>query len=263
VTERSPEEIADWFAAGGPTLVALSGGVDSAVVAALGRSALGDRLTAATLSGPAVALDELRRAREVADHLAIPHATIAADPLQDPAYRANPSNRCYFCRSAETAALRRWGAAHGIVRYVDGVHRDDLGDDRPGLRAMDEAGFEHPLLWAGWGKLRVRSYARSVGLPNWDAPSDACLASRIPHGVAVEEPLLRRIERAERFVHARGFRRVRVRVEGDGARIELDPGEIDRASAPPERAALEAGVRAEGFASVVIDPRGYARRANA
>ncbi|EQD64396.1 hypothetical protein B2A_02024, partial [mine drainage metagenome] len=107
---------------------------------------------------------------------------MAANPLERAEYRANPSNRCYFCRAVEAGRLREFGARRATRTYVDGVHLDDLTDDRPGLRAMEEAGFQHPLAVAGWTKADVRRAARAFGLPNAEQPSDACLASRVAHG---------------------------------------------------------------------------------
>jgi uncharacterized protein len=258
-----PAPILRSLATGGPTLVALSGGVDSSVVAALAFQALGARAHAITLSGPAVAGDELDRATQTAHFIGIDHHVIPADVLADPSYRANPSNRCYFCRRTETSALREWAGAHGVGRFVDGVHVDDLGDDRPGLAAMEEAGFVHPLLQAGWGKSSVRSYARSIGLPNWDAPSNACLASRVAHGQPISAALLRRVEVAERSVRSLGFRRVRVRTDGTGARVVVEAGEVARLVSPPMEDAVRSRVLAAGFTEVVLDPQGYRSRENA
>ncbi len=242
---------------GGPTLVALSGGVDSSLVAALAREALGDRSLAVTLSGPAVARSEVDRAERVARAIGIEHLVVAVDPLANAEYRANPSNRCYFCRSIETGALRAVGGSRSVAQYVDGVHLDDLEDDRPGLRAMDEAGFVHPLAGAGWTKADVRSAARARGLPNWDEPSDACLASRVAHGEAISADLLHRIEAGEAAVRARGFRRVRVRAQGGAARVEVGPDEVARLLTEPLAGEVRAALGALGFAPVRLDPDGY------
>jgi uncharacterized protein len=260
---RDEAELLEELREGGATVVALSGGVDSATVAALARRALGARATAVTLAGPAVSADEVERARFVAQAIGISHEVLAVDPIADPRYRSNPSNRCYFCRSVETRTIRDWGASRGIESYLDGVHLDDLGDDRPGIRAMDEAGFRHPLVWARWRKVDVRAFARSVGLPNWDAPSDACLASRIRHGQEVTAPLLARIDVAERGLRGRGFRRVRVRVEGDRARIEVDGPEVARLTAEPMASEVRATLLELGFSAVEVDPAGYHGRASA
>ncbi len=254
---RSSAELRTFLAGGGRTLVALSGGVDSSVVAALLYEALGAEALAVTLGGPAVSRSEIDAAREVASGIGIRHRVLSVDPLVRSEYRANPQDRCYFCRAVETAALREYGASHGVRRYVDGVHRDDLADDRPGLRAMDEAGFEHPLLWAGWSKADVRAEAERRGLPNRDRPSDACLSSRVAHGLPLTAELLGRIEAAERLLRDRGFRRVRVRVSATGARLVVGPDEVVRLLAEPIASELRASVRALGFDPVTIDPVGY------
>lgn len=254
---RSEAEIRERIRNGGSALVALSGGVDSGLVAALAREALGPQSVAVTLSGPAVAGREVVRARRVAERIGIEHVVLEVDPLARPEYRENPTNRCYFCRTVEAARLTEFGTSRGVRQYLDGVQADDLSDDRPGLRALNEAGFDHPLLWAGWRKADVRSAARSKDLPNWDQPSDACLASRIAHGNAISAELLGRIETAESWLLDHGFRRVRVRVRGTGARIEVDPGEVARLSAEPLASEVTTALRALGFDPVVIDPVGY------
>jgi uncharacterized protein len=262
-SRRSPEELGRHLAGGGRCAVALSGGVDSAVVASILRSAIGDEAYAVTLSGPAVSAEEVKRAAEVARVIGIAHAIVPADPLSSELYRSNPPNRCYACRTVETARIRAWGEEVGIARYVDGVHLDDLGDDRPGLRAMDEAGFAHPLVWAGWRKDDVRAFARSIGLPNADQPSDACLASRVRHGQWISAELLGKVEEAERGLHARGFRRVRVRVDGSAARVEVDPGEVGRLLSEPTSSEVRRELARLGFDPVEIDPSGYRPRAGA
>lgn len=258
-----PGPIRDRLRAAGPALVALSGGVDSAVVAHLARLALGDAAVAVTLTGPAVPPGELERARAVARHSGILHAVVPVDPLGDPEYRANPTNRCFFCRRTEGARLRAWGEEHGVVQFLDGVHRDDLGEERPGIAALDAAGFRHPLADAGWGKAEVRAYARAVRLPNWDAPSEACLASRVRHGVPISVDLLARLGDAESWLHQRGYRRVRVRTDGVGARIEVDPSDVPRLLREAENGSVTARLSGLGFATVSIDPAGYRARPGA
>jgi len=254
---RPEAEIVAAIARGGAAVVALSGGVDSALVAALAREALGDRATAVTLTGSAVAASEVAVARAVARTVGIAHVVVGADPLTRDDYRANRPDRCYHCRSVEAGAVRAWAADRAIDQFLDGVHADDLGDDRPGLRAMEEAGFRHPLLVASWGKVDVRAAARRRGLPNWDRPSNACLASRVAHGTPIDPDLLARIDAAEQLVAARGFRRVRVRVSPAGARIEVDPDEVARLTSAPTATEVAEAVRRLGFARVEIDPRGY------
>ena len=254
---RPVEEVVARIRGGGRALVALSGGVDSSLVAALAFSALGKDALAVTLTGPAVSRGEVARAERVASAIGLEHVLLEVNPLANADYRENRADRCYFCRTVETSRLREFGSAHAFRQFLDGVQRDDLSDARPGLRAMDEAGFAHPLLWAGWGKTDVRAEARRRGLPNWDQPSDACLASRVAHGEPVTRELLDRIESAETILLSLGFRRVRVRVRGGAARIEVDPSEVARLRAEPLASSVAREVAALGFASVTIDPRGY------
>ncbi len=253
----SEEELVGEIRRGGRALVALSGGVDSSFVASLAHDALGEDATAVTLTGVAVGAAEVERARRVARTIGIDHQLVTADPLARVEYRANPSNRCYFCRTVEADVLRSVGATRGVLQYLDGVQLDDLEDDRPGLRAMAEAGFTHPLVVGRWRKKDVRVYARRRGLPNWDEPSNACLASRVPHGEPITEELLRRVERAESVLIAEGFRRVRVRVAHGAARIEVDPEEVARLRAEPLASWAVTRLRSLGFDDVTIDPRGY------
>lgn len=254
---RSEAELRRRLRERGKALVALSGGVDSAVVAALAWEALGAESVAVTLAGPSVARGEVERARSVARIIGIEHVVLGVDPLTRSEYRANASDRCYFCRQVETERLRSFGASRSVRQYLDGIHVDDLSDDRPGMRAMDEAGFDHPLLWAGWTKADVRAAARARHLPNSEQPSDACLASRVAHGDPITAELLARVEAAEAFLLDRGFRRVRVRVRGGAARIEVDPTEVPRLSAEPLASALRTHVEGLGFAPVTVDPLGY------
>lgn len=245
------------IAAGGAALVALSGGVDSSLVAAWARQALGPASVAVTLSGPAVARTEVERARRVAQAVGIEHVVLEVDPLARAEYRSNGSNRCYFCRTVETEVLRREGRRRCVSQYLDGIHREDLADDRPGIRAMDEAGFAHPLTWTGWTKPEVRAAARARRLPNWDQPSDACLSSRVRHGDPISAELLARVERGENWLLGRGFRRVRVRVHGGGARVEVDPDEVPRLRAEPLASEVRRSLGSLGFDPVEIDPLGY------
>ncbi|MFZ1022679.1 MAG: ATP-dependent sacrificial sulfur transferase LarE [Thermoplasmata archaeon] len=260
---RDVREVVRRLTDGGPALVALSGGVDSSLVASLAYEALGPQAIAVTLVGPAVSEPERSRALRVAQSIGISHELVEADPLASDSYRENTANRCYFCRVTETAALLRLGAIRGVQQYLDGVHLDDLGADRPGLRAMQEAGFDHPLVWAGWRKSEVRRLAQLRQLPNWDQPSDACLASRVRHGMPITAELLRKIERAENHVLGRGFRRVRVRVDAQSARIEVDADEVTRLLEEPLATEVTAAVRSEGFTEVEIDRHGYPARPGA
>lgn len=255
--ETTAAEIVERIRAGGPALIALSGGVDSGVVAHLAYRALGERAVAVTVTGPAVAPSELAAARSLARAVGLPHALVAADPLSRSEYRANPSNRCYFCREVEGAALRAYAERAGLTQWLDGIHLDDLGEVRPGLAAMEAAGFGHPLAEARWGKARVRRYAAEMRLPNAARPSNACLASRVAHGVPISAELLERLDRAETYLADRGFARVRVRYRGRGCRIEVDPSEVARLTAPPLADEVRAELERLGLGPVEFDPDGY------
>ncbi len=253
----SGAELVARLAADVPPVVALSGGVDSALVASLAHEAFPGRAIAVTLTGTAVASAERASAEAAARAIGITHVVLPGDPITSAAYRSNGDDRCYHCRTVETRTVLAWGRAHGRDRFLDGVHLDDLTDDRPGVRALDEAGFLHPLVDAGWGKARIRLEARRRALPNWDRPSNACLASRVARGEPIDAELLGRIERAEALVAAEGFRRVRVRVSRGAARIEVDPAEVERLAEEPLASRLVAAVRGAGFDPVSIAPRGY------
>jgi uncharacterized protein len=252
-----PERIVERLARGGRALVALSGGVDSGVVALLAHRARGEEVVGVTLTGSAVSLDEVAAAEAAARRIGLVHRWVEADPLSSPEYASNPTDRCYFCRKVEGAALRRFGAEVGARQFLDGLHLDDLGDDRPGRRALDEAGFHHPLLEAGWDKSRVRSFARDEGLPNWDRPSNACLASRIAHGQPITPALLARVDRAESQLRALGFRQVRVRIRGAEARVEVGAEEVHRLNDPSVSERVRRELASVGLPAVVLDPRGY------
>lgn len=237
--------------------MALSGGVDSSLVASFAHEALGSRSVAVSVASEAVAAREIDRARTVARGIGIRHVVLGAEPLAREEYRANGPRRCYVCRTVESSELVRFGEREGFVQYLDGIHADDMQEDRPGVRAMDEAGFRHPLLEARWTKADVRAAARARGLPNWDLPSDACLASRVAHGLPISSELLARVASAETVLLERGFRRVRVRVRADRASLEVDPSEVARLSREPMAGEVTRAIRALGFPVVVIDPRGY------
>ncbi len=239
----------------GRLLVAFSGGVDSGLVAKIARVALGDQALAVISDAESLARRELEEARASAAEIGIPLRVVVVSELANAKYAANPRNRCYFCRSELASELLRIARVEGFPAIADGVNLSDLGDDRPGIRALDEAGVWHPLVEFGLPKAEVRALAEALGLSFYDKPSNACLSSRVPHGTPITVELLLRIETAEDYLRDRGFRQVRVRHHGATARIEVLPEEI------PRLAAIEADVvaafRSLGYASVAIDPRGY------
>lgn len=247
----------EWFEGAGGALVALSGGVDSAVVAHAARAALGTRAVAVTADYQTLASEELESARQVAGQIGIEHVVLRYSELEDEAFVRNGADRCFHCRTALAARLSGLAARRGMQLIVDGTHAGDAGEHRPGIRAMRSAGVRSPLAELGIAKDGVRALARAAGLSVHDRPSNACLASRIPWGQRVTSEKLLRIELGERMVREKlGLRQVRVRDSDGRARVEVEPSEVGRASGA--RAELEAGFAMLGFSSIEVDPRGYA-----
>jgi uncharacterized protein len=251
------ESILHDLAARGSALVAYSGGVDSAVVAALAFKALGDRALAVTAAAETLAGAELDHARLVAAEIGIRHEVVTYSELDDPEFVANPSHRCYVCQGMRMGTMVRLAAERGYAVVCDGTNASDPGPDRPGLRAVRERGVYSPLLEHGVTKEGTRALARALGLSVWDRPANACLSSRIPHGQVVTLGKLRRIEAAEEVLAEAGFRVVRVRHDQGAARVEVGPDEVPRLSAIWTD--LEPRLRSLGFEHVAFDPQGYRR----
>lgn len=238
-------------------LVAFSGGVDSGLVARVAHDALGDDALAVVADAESVARWELEEALAEAAEIGIRVHVLPVSELASPAYSANPTNRCYFCRQELGRSLRPFADRLAFPTIADGVNASDLGDDRPGIRAMDEAGFWHPLVEFGLSKADVRALARRLGLSFHDKPSNACLSSRIAHGEAITVQKLRRVEAAEVALRALGFRVVRVRAHEGTARIEVLPADLERITAPEMLDRVEQAVLETGFERVTVDPTGY------
>jgi len=253
---RLARVVAD-LAAHGSVLVAYSGGVDSALVAALAVRAVGARALAMTAAAETLAATELDHARRLAAEIGIRHEVITYSELDEPEFVANPAHRCYVCQGMRMDAMRREAARRGLAVVCDGTNASDPGPDRPGLRAVRERGVYSPLLAHGIDKPAARAMARRLGLSAWDRPANACLSSRIPHGQVVTLGKLRRIEAAEALLAAAGFRVVRVRDDQGAARVEVDGAEVARLAALWE--GLAPRLRALGFAGAAFDPLGYRR----
>jgi pyridinium-3,5-biscarboxylic acid mononucleotide sulfurtransferase len=239
-------------------IVALSGGVDSAVLLAIAREALGpDRLVAVTGRSDAVTDEEIEDAARVASGLGVRHRVVRTFEIEREAYRSNAGDRCFHCRTELFEVLARLAAEADGARVAYGAILDDLGDHRPGMRAAAELGVLAPLVEARICKLDVRALAEYYDLHVGDKPASACLASRIPIGVEVTPERLGQVARAEREMRSLGFRQFRVRHHGDIARIELGPGEADRLLDPALRAEIASRVKAAGFRFVALDLEGY------
>jgi len=247
----------------GSGLVAYSGGVDSTLVAVVARRALGrGRMVAVLARSPSLAEASLARAVDLARRFDVPLLTVGTSELDDPRYRANGPDRCYYCKATLWARLLPLARERGLGVVLDGTTGDDLepGEHRPGHRAAREAGVRSPLAELNLGKEAVRRTARALGLPNWAAPAAPCLASRVRFGLPVTEDRLRQVERAEAIVRGAGIRGdLRVRHLGRTARVEVAAAELSQARVVwPD---LEPQLLAVGFAAVELDPRGYRRGA--
>ncbi|HXV76358.1 MAG TPA: ATP-dependent sacrificial sulfur transferase LarE [Candidatus Polarisedimenticolaceae bacterium] len=239
-------------------IVALSGGVDSAVLLAIARDALAGRrllaVTAVSASMPAV---DARDAASVARYLAVDHRVVRTSELENPDYRANRGDRCFHCRDVLFSSLGELATREGFGAVAYGAIADDLGDSRPGMRAALRHRILAPLLDAGFSKEDVRRAADAEGLPVAEKPAAACLASRIPVGTEVNPARLRQVARAEEALRGLGFGQLRVRHHGEIARIELDAAGFRRLVDHGLGQRVSEVVRAAGFRYVALDLDGY------
>jgi len=242
----------------GSVVVAYSGGVDSAVLAAVARQELRHRALAVTGRSPSVAEGELEAAIGLAQRIGVAHEIVDTREFDNPAYRANPNDRCFYCKDELFARLCALARDRGFAHVADGFNADDGKaplDVRPGRRAALALGVRSPLAEAGMVKADVRALARRLDLPVWDKPATPCLSSRVPYGTRIELDDLRRIDLAERYLRARGYDVVRVRHHGATARIEVAKEQLERLRREEPRVA---GVLAEvGYRNIEIDDRGY------
>jgi len=232
-------------------IVAFSAGVDSTFVLAVAREVLGDRAVALTAHSPSVPRTEREAARELARRLGARHLEVASHEGDDPRYAANPVDRCYYCKSELYRLCEEAAREEGLEAVLDGFNADDVRDHRPGHVAARERAVHSPLAEAGLGKAEIRAWSEAYGLPTWDKPQMACLASRLPYGTEVTPERLAQVERAEEGVRAVGLRSFRVRHHGEVGRIEVAKEEMDLAFA--RRDALAAAVKAAGFKLVALD----------
>jgi uncharacterized protein len=240
-----------------PVMVAFSGGIDSSLLLAAAHEACGDGVVAVTASSATYPRRELEVARQIAALVGVRHRLIETREVDDPAFSANPLDRCYHCKRELFVKLAEQASAEGHRAVVEGSTVDDLGDFRPGERAARELEVTSPLRQAGFAKSDVRALARAIGLPNWDKPAAACLASRFPYGTEITREGLAKIERIEDLLHDLGFPQVRARVHGDLLRLEIEPADIEAASREGTRGKIVQAARREGFRFVALDLQGY------
>lgn len=241
----------------GSLAVGFSGGVDSAFLLAAASQVLADRALAVTNADASVPAREVEEAAAFCKQRGIRHIICRLNPLDDENYRKNGPERCYFCKRGIFTEIGRIARENGIEYVAEGSNLDDLGDYRPGLKAVSELGVKSPLREAGLTKSDIRQLSKAMGLPTWSKPAYACLASRFVYGEEITAEKLHMIERAEQFLIGHGFLQERVRMHGMMARIEVAPEEIEKIAAEKMRRAIMEEFVKIGFSYVALDLKGY------
>ncbi|MHC4914965.1 MAG: ATP-dependent sacrificial sulfur transferase LarE [Planctomycetota bacterium] len=240
----------------GSACLAYSGGVDSTFLACIAGDVLGEKFLAVTADSETYPSRERREAVELAASLGFRHEVIATSELGIPGFQANPPDRCYHCKKELFERLREVAGEHGLACLLDGQNADDVSDYRPGLRAAEELGVVSPLREAGLTKEEIRTLSRELGLPTWDKPAFACLASRFPYGRPITEEGLRRVDRAEEFLRELGVGQLRVRDHDGIARIEVAPKDIPKMAGNWRKQVIE-NLKGLGYMYVTLDLDGY------
>ncbi len=238
-------------------IVALSGGADSAYLAWAAHKSLGARALCITALSPSYSAHDRVMVEELVSNTGLRHEFIETHEMDNLAYRANAADRCYFCKDELFSALNELAHARGFAAVAYGVNADDTLDFRPGHRAATEHQVLAPLLEARLSKAEIRLLSRRAGLPTWDRPASACLASRVPYGTEVTPERLGLVERGEAELRLLGFRQFRVRLHDKLARVEISSEEMPRALAPEMAAAIAGRLKAVGFTYVALDLEGY------
>ncbi len=254
---RKEAALQDSLRRAGRLLVAFSGGVDSSYLAYAAHRVLGDDTLAVTAESPSYPESHRAMAERIVAEFGIPHRFVATREMDDPNYRANRPDRCYFCKSElfDVLGALREELTFDAVAY--GVNTDDRTDFRPGHRAADERGVLSPFLGADLSKSEIRELSRAAGLPTAELPASACLSSRLPYGTEVTPERLRQVDQGEERLRALGFRQVRLRHHGPLARVEVDPAELPRALDPAMARRIAEAIKPLGFRWVSLDLEGY------
>lgn len=241
----------------GSLAIAFSGGVDSTFLLAIASELPDIDILAITASSPMIPSCEIKEAKKIAAKLKVKHMIIKTNPLENPLLKNNPPERCYICKKSLFTKFLDMAKEHGFRYLADGTNYDDLKVYRPGLKALNELGIKSPLAKAKLTKEDIRKYSKIMGLPTWDAPTLACLATRIPYNEEITAAKLKMIDRAEGFIRSLGFRQVRIRYHYPIARIELDPSDISRLLEPPMNKRVVKKFKDIGFGYITIDMEGF------
>ncbi|HEY8463760.1 MAG TPA: ATP-dependent sacrificial sulfur transferase LarE [Bacillota bacterium] len=241
----------------GSVAVAYSGGVDSTFLLKLASVVLGDRVLAVIARSPIFPQREFREAQDFVVRNGIRHFSFTVDELAMEEFAANPVNRCYFCKKKLFSTIKAIAAKQHLQYVAEGSNQDDSSDYRPGLQAVAELGVVSPLREIGFTKQEIRQLSHELGLPTWNKPSFACLASRFPYGEPITSEKLAMVDQAEQFLLDRGFTQVRVRYHGTVARIEILPAEFDRLRETVDRLEINNYLKELGFKYVTLDLQGY------
>ena len=238
-------------------LVAYSGGVDSTSLAAVAHQVLGDKALAVTASSLTYPRREVEAATDLAKRLGLHHMVVDSHEMDDPHFTANDNYRCYYCKGELFHVLKAIAEHEGIQWVADGSNTDDLKDFRPGRQAAQELGVRSPLVEAGLNKADIRVLSKQMGLPTWDKPPLACLASRLPYGTPVTQENVAQVAKAEEYLLSLGLKQLRVRHHGTIARIEVDPADIPLFMDAPRRQEVVEKLRSLGYTYVTLDLQGY------
>ncbi len=254
------EDLVKTLSSYGSVAIAFSGGVDSSLLLYAASKALGEKAIAVTVFSAFIPEREMKESKEFCENLGIKQVVLEVDTLGIPGISDNPKDRCYICKKNIFRQIKAAAAEYGIETVAEGSNTDDMGDYRPGMRAIEELNVKSPLKEAGLSKADIRELSKEFGLPTWDKPSFACLASRFVYGEQLTAPKLSMVEKAEELLRGLGFKQFRVRIHGNEnflARIELPGADIDGAMGADTRKKISDRLKELGFAYVTIDLDGY------